>query len=60
MNNSLIRRHSSVASLRAKAQQHMSNLGIGGDEGGEDSQIDIEIDTEELDHGGKMKMHKIP
>ncbi|XP_021947934.2 homeotic protein ocelliless [Folsomia candida] len=27
-NNSLIRRHSSVASLRAKAQQHMSSLGI--------------------------------
>lgn len=27
-NNNLIRRHSSVASLRAKAQQHMSSLGI--------------------------------
>lgn len=26
--NNLIRRHSSVASLRAKAQQHMTSLGI--------------------------------
>jgi hypothetical protein len=44
-NNSLIRRHSSVASLRAKAQQHMSNLGI---PTGDEEHIDIDhVDGDE-------------